>query len=461
MEKHIPSSTDVSLATQPVLFGEPQDCTPSAAPAAPKPAAGKPRLQRANREQPEFCTLRLDEWLPEDHVARVVWDFVEHLDIDPLLAQIRATEHRAGQPHIDPRLLLAVWLLATIEGIGSARRLNKQCERDLAYLWLLGGVTVNYHTLSTFRVAQGEFLDKVLTDSLASLLAEGLITLERTAQDGMRVRASAGTSSFRSRERLQQFQAEASAHVRELKEELDKDPTAANRRRRAARARAARERAERLNQALQNLAEIEEQMEKRKKGSSGKARASLSDPDARKMKMPDGGFRPAFNVQFATDDSGIIVGADVTNQGTDAGLMEPMIEQIEDKLGQAPTEHLADGGFSTLKDIEAVETTHETKVYTPVKDEEKKRQAGSDPFGPRAGDSPAIADWRQRMGTTEAQAIYQHRGETAEWVNARARQRGMHQFTVRGRAKVYLVVLWHVLAHNLIHARTLRARRNR
>ena len=455
------TTTDDSPTAQPVLFGEAAGFTPaSAAQAAPAPAAGKPRLQRADRAQAEFRTVLLDEWLPEDHLARVVWNFVEHLDIGPLLAQVRATEHRAGQPHIDPRLLLAVWLLATIEGIGSARRLDKLCAYHLAYLWLLGGVTVNYHTLSDFRVGHGDFLDKVLTDSVASLLAEKLITLQRTAQDGMRVRASAGTSSFRSRQRLQQFQDEARDHVRELKEELQKDSATANRRQQAARGRAARERDERLQRALQNLTEIEAHMEAREKGSSQKARASLSDPEARKMKMPDGGFRPAYNVQFATDDSGITVGCDVTNQGTDAGLMEPMIEQIEDGLGQAPKEHLADGGFSTLKDIDAVETEHDTKVYTPVKDEQKKRQAGVDPFAACQGDSPAVADWRQRMGTAEGQSIYQHRGETAEWVNARSRQRGMYQFTVRGRAKVYIVVLWHVLAHNLIHARTLRARKN-
>jgi transposase len=458
MDKQQPTSTDVSVTDQPVLFGESADFAPSSgSEAASAPAAGKPRLQRANRAQAEFRPVLLDEWLPEDHLARVVWNFVEHLDISHLLAQVRATEHRAGQPHIDPRLLLAVWLLATIEGIGSARRLDKQCEHHLAYLWLLGGVSVNYHTLSDFRVGHGDFLDKVLTDSLASLLAEGLITLRRTAQDGMRVRASAGTSSFRSRQRLQQFQDEARDHVRELKEELQKDQGAANRRQQAARERAARERAERLQRALENLQEIEAHMEAREKGSSPKARASISDPEARKMKMPDGGFRPAYNVQFATDDSGIIVGCDVTNQGADAGLMEPMIERIEDNLGQAPKEHLADGGFSTLKDIEAVQAERDTKVYTPVKDQEKKRQAGADPFAPRPGDNPAVADWRQRMGTEEGQSIYQHRGETAEWVNARARQRGMHQFTVRGRAKVYIVVLWHVLAHNLIHARTRRA----
>jgi transposase len=461
MDEQHQITPDDSRTAQPVLFGEPGDFAPSsAAREAPTMPAGKPRLQRADRAQAEFRSVLLDEWLPEDHVARVVWNFVEHLDISPLLAQIRATEHRAGQPHIDPRLLLSVWLLATIDGVGSGRRLDKLCTEHLAYLWLLGGVTVNYHTLSDFRVGQGDFLDKILTDSLASLLAEGLITLKRTAQDGMRVRASAGTSSFRSRQRLQQFQDEVRDQVCALKEELQKDQGAASRRQQAARQRAARARAERLQRALENLEEIEGHMEARQKGSSQKARASLSDPEARKMKMPDGGFRAAYNVQFATDDSGIIVGGDVTNQGTDAGLMAPMIERIEDNLGQAPKEHLADGGFSTLKDIEAVQTEHQTKVYTPVKDEKKKRQAGADPFAPRTSDSPALADWRQRMGTEQGQSTYQHRGETAEWVNARARQRGMHQFTVRGRAKVYAVVLWHILAHNLIHACTLRARRN-
>ena len=461
MDKQAQTSTAAVMTDQPVLFGEAADfAAAKAAQTTSLPPGGQPRLQRANRAQAEFRTVLLEEWLPQDHLARVVWNFVEQVDISPLLAKVRATEHRAGQPHIDPRLLLAVWLLATVEGVGSARRLAKLCDYHLAYLWLLGGVTVNYHTLSDFRVAHGDFLDKLLSDSLAALLAEGLVTLQRTAQDGMRVRASAGSSSFRSRERLQQFQDEARAHVETLKQELQKDGAVANRRQQAARERAARERAERLQRALHNLEEIEGHREARQKGSSAKARASLSDPEARKMKMPDGGFRPAYNVQYATDDSGIIVGCDVINQGTDAGQMAPMIDKIADDLGQAPQQHLADGGFSTRKDIEAVETNHVTKVYTPVKDEEKKRQAGVDPFAAAKGDSPVLAGWRERMGTAEGQAIYQHRGETAEWVNARSRQRGMQQFTVRGRAKVYIVVLWHVLVHNLIHARTLRARQS-
>jgi len=457
MDQHRTTSSDTS--PQPVLFSEAADGTGAdAAQAAPSLPAGKPPLQRADRAQAEFHMVPLDAWLPEDHVARVVWDFVEHLDLSALLDKIRATEHRAGQPHIDPRLLLAVWLLATIEGLGSSRRLDKLCEHHLAYLWLLGGVSVNYHTLSDFRVGHGDSLDKVLSDSLASLLAEGLIPLKRTAQDGMRVRASAGTASLRSRARLPEFQDEARQHVRALKEEVHRDSGVAHRRQQAARERAARERAERLQRALQNREESEGHMEARQKGSSAKARASLSDPEAPKMKMPDGGFRPASNVQFASDDSGIIVGCEVTNQGTDAGLMEPMIAKIEENLGQAPQEHLADGGFSTLKDVEAVQSQHETKVDTPVKDEEKKRQAGEDPFAPRQGDSPALVAWRQQMGTGEGQAVYQHRGEIAEWVNARSRQRGLYPLTVRSRAKVYIVVLWQTLAPNLIHARTLRAR---
>ena len=218
MDNQDSTAADVALAAQPGLFGEAPDFTPSrAARVASTAPAGKPRLQRADGAQAAFRTVRLDDWLPEDHPARLVWAFVEPLDVDPLLDPIRATEHRPGQPHIDPRLLLALWLLATIEGVGSARRLAQRADKHLAYLWLLGGVTVNYHTLSTFRVAHGAFLDQLLTDSLASLLAEGRITLQRTAQDGMRVRANAGTSSFRSRERLLQFQAEAGEHVRELK----------------------------------------------------------------------------------------------------------------------------------------------------------------------------------------------------------------------------------------------------
>lgn len=416
---------------------------------------GTPRYQRAVRDQMKIEMRALDQLLPSDHAARVVWEFVRKLDLSEFYAGIKAVEGRPGQPPVDPAILLALWLLATIEGVGSARELARLCTTHIAYEWLCGEVGVNHHLLSDFRSAHPERLEKLLVRVLASLMNQGLVTLNRVAQDGMRVRASAGSSSFRRQGKLQEHLREAQAQVESLKNQLDEDAGAADRRSKSAKERAARERLARVEEALAQLPDLEAKMERRKKGDGEKARCSTTDSDARRMKMADGGTRPAYNVQLATtDETRLIVGWDVTNVGADGGLMTPMVEQIETHFGQRPHEHLADGGFSSKRDIEELES-HGTTVFTPVKEEEQKRAKGQDPFAPRPGDSPTIAAWRERMGTAAAQAIYGLRPSLAEFPNAVFRNRGLRQFLVRGLKKVKAATLWQVMAFNFTRLQTL------
>lgn len=420
--------------------------------------AGQPRLQCAQRRQVEFQPFSLDELLPRDHQARVVWNYVERLDLSRLYVMIRAVEGAVGRTPIDPRILLTLWLYATLDGVGSARELDRLCRTELAYLWIRGGVSVNYHTLSDFRTAHPELLDELLTDSVATLRNEGLVSLNRVAEDGMRVRAGAGSDTYRRQETLEQLLAEAQEQVRRLKDELERDPRTMSARQRAARERAARERTERLQRALEQRDKLAAHREARKKGSGPEARASTTDPEATRMKMGDGGTRPAYNVQFATDTEALVItGVIVTNVGSDAGGMSPMVQQHIDRYGKAPEKFMADGGFSTIDDIEAVESQYSITVYTPVKEEDKKRAKGIDPFAPGPKDSLIIGEWRQRMGTDEAQQIYKDRAASAELSNAHVRNRGLRQFLVRGRLKAWMVAMWHAVAHNLKRAVALRA----
>lgn len=432
------------------------------APPAQKPdrPPAKPRVQRAQRDQMEWLPMAMDDLIPEDHEARAVWEFVGKLNLSPLYERIAAVEGQPGRNPIDPKILMTLWLYATIQGVGSARKLAELCKHHLVYRWICGGVSVNYHTLADFRTQHTELLNQLLTESVASLLSAGLIELKRVAQDGMRVRTGAGSSSFRRRATLEECYAEAQQQVQALRAELEEsDPAAGNRRQQAARERAAREKAERLQQALEEMTKLEAQKESREKGSKANARVSMTDPEARKMKMADGGFRPAYNVQFSTTtDTQVIVGVEVTNSGSDGGQLAPMNEQIHERYRQSPDESLVDGGFSTLKDIESLTNSdHGTTVYAPVKDEEKKRNKGEDPFAPRPDDSAAIAAWRQRMGTADAKEIYKERAATAECVNAIARNRNLWFIRVRGLVKARAVALWYALAHNLRRALTLRA----
>ena len=420
----------------------------------PPSTSGKPRLRYANRNQVEMRTCALDQLLPEQHEARTVWAYVEGLDLTPLLQQIRAVDHGPGASAADPRILIALWLYATLRGVGSARELARRCDADtgeVAFQWLAGGVSLNYHTLADFRTDHLDFLDDLLTKSVASLRQEGLVELERVAQDGIKVRASAGASSFRRQETLQAHLQEAEQQVQALKAELDADPAAGSRRQHKARDRAARERQERVQRALEQFPQVEAQKKPKDKD---KARVSTTDADARVMKMGDGGFRPAFNVQLSTDiATQVITGVDVTNSGGDQGKLAPMVQQHEERYQHAPDEMLADGGFVKKEDIETV--SPQTTVYAPVPQPKDPKR---DPHTACADDSPAVAEWRVRMGTDEAKAIYRQRSQH-ECVNAIARNRGLQQFRVRGLQKVKAVMLWYVLAHNLMRAALLRGQR--
>jgi len=417
---------------------------------------GTPRLRYANRDQIEFRPCCWNELLPMDHEARIVWECVAGLDLTPIEKRVKAVEGRPGHPSCDPRILMALWLYATLRGVGSARELDRRCREDVAFQWICGGVSVNYHTLSDFRTGHVEFLDQVLTESVAVLLQEGLVTLDRVAQDGMRVRASAGAASFRRRPTLEEHLQQAREQVEALKAELDSDPAEAHRRQKAARGRAVRDRAQRLQQALEQMPTVEA---KKRAGERDQARVSSTDPEARVMKMADGGFRPAYNVQLATDtQTQIITGVDVTNSGSDLGQMAPMVHQHDARYDQVPDEMLVDGGFAKKDDITEVSPpAGDTTVYAPV---QVSRCDSRDPHTPLKDDSPAVAEWRQRMATPAAKQIYQQRASTAECVNAIARNRGLQQFRVRGHPKVRAVILWYVLAHNLMRAVALRAARD-
>ena len=401
-----------------------------------------PRLRLADRQQ-ILPPMPLDQLLDSDHQTRIVWDFCLGLDLACLYDQIRSRHGGPGHPAIDPRLCVALWLYATLEGVGSARALAWLCENHNAFRWLTGGVSVNYHTLSDFRVAHVEVLDGLLTHSVAVLREQDLVDLNRVAQDGMRVRASAGAASFRRRATLEECLHEAQDQVARLKEELDDDPAAPSRRHAAARERAARQRTERLQQALQRLPELEA---KKKADDKAKARVSTTDPEATVMKMADGGYRPAYNVQFSTDcGSQVIVGVAVIATGSDMGQLTPMAEQIHEHFEAYPEDMLADGGFAAHKDIEAVQQRGCT-VYAPVPQPKDPEQ---DRYAPHPGDSAAVREWRARMATEEAKAIYKARAATAECVNAQARNRGLVRLLVRGLRKVKAIALWFALAHNV------------
>lgn len=433
------------------LFGDlPEQPVPEA------PGRGTPRLRQPERHQLGWQVAAIDDLVARDHPVRAVWAFVQGLDLHALHDAVRAREGVPGQAPPAPELMMALWLWATVDGVGSARQLARLCEQHLAYRWLCGGVSMNYHTLSDFRVAHAAVLDQLLAGGVAALVEQGLVALDMLAQDGLRVRAAAGAGSFRRRERLGKLAAAATARVERLRAELEADPAAGDRRQRAAQQRAAREREERVKAALDRMSELDAERARREKTNKAEVsrqkepRASTTDAEARAMKLADGGFRPAYNMQITSAPKGqVIVAVDIDTTGSDRGLARPALERLS-AAGKRPSDYLVDGGFTKNDDIE---WAHENgiKLWCPP----VHSKYGTDPYAPRRDDKPAVADWRRRMASEPGKALYKKRAQ-AECPNAWARRMGLTRLYVRGKHKARAMLLWFALAHNMLRAFALR-----
>lgn len=439
-------------------------------------SGGAARVMSPQRDQVELRAVDLQSLLTPEHPARTVWAFVQSMDLAPLYARIKSVAGRGGAPAIDPAILVALWLWATIDGVGSAREVDRLCERDDAYRWICGGVSVNYHSLADFRTEHAAWLDAQLTRSITSLLDRRLVTLNVVAQDGLRVRAHAKAASFRRHEKLAALHAQAQAQVLALKRELAEDAGASARRKQAAIERAAREREQRLAAALATMDKLQRkappQAKKpkpsKRRGHRGdddpgslstaaakpepEPRVSSTDADARVMKMADGGFRPAFNAQLAVDaDTQFIAAVAITNSGSDMGQMSPMHRDIQQRYATTPEHWLADGGFTKLQAIDELTARGTQPVLPPP----RSRNPQTNPLDPKATDTPAQAQWRAFMSSDFAKALYVQRGATVECANAQLRRRGLRRFNVCGLLKTRAVLLWHALAHNLMRMRSL------
>jgi transposase len=422
------------------------------------------RLRKPERQQMTLMPQCLDDLVAPDHPVRLVAAVAEKLDLSEFRKPIKARDGVPGRDATDPELMVALWLYACTRGIGSAREVARRCEESTPFIWLCGGVGVNHRLLSDFRTDTGEALDGLLTQVVASLVEQGVVKVSRISQDGVRGRVGAGASSYRREERLQQLLAEAQAHVQGLKEQLEHPAQLAglSTRQKAARKRAAAEKQKRLEQALAQMPELkakqEQAAQRAGQGKSGQKirakepRVSTTDAEARVLKMANGGFNPAANIQLATDcHSRAVVGVEVCNEGSDsAGLSAPMREQVEQRSGAKVEQHLVDGGYLRMQDIEQAEQSG-VELFVPAKSARNPKKRGRE-LEVRTGDSEAVRRWKQRMASAEGKQIYLRRAATSETVNADLRTyRGLGQITVRGLSKAKCVALWCALAYNILH----------
>lgn len=411
---------------------------------------GIPRLKIACRDQYEMKLISLDNLISKDHPVRRIWSYVEKLDLSMKLDSIKSLEGTAGRPAIDPKILLALWLYATIEGISSAHLLSRYTKEHSAFQWLCGGVQIERRTISQFRIDNGELFDDLLAQCIAILVKAGAVTIEEIAQDGLRVRASAGRGSFKKEMKIKELYTAAKERVTYLKKEMDADPQLCNNRLKKNELKKEQEKIEKLkaaeNELHSYLEKKNDMRRKHKKKLVTKAepvKVSITDPEARIMKMADGGFRPAYNFQFGVDTkNNFIVAVDVTNAGTDGGQMLSMYETIKNNFRKTPTRYLADGGFKNQTDIEKM-TQEGCQVYVPL-------QKQKNPHAYKQEDSKEIREWKERMNQEESKTIYKRRASTVELVNANARFCGLDQLKVRGLEKAKNIAKMFGLAYNMM-----------
>src|SRR6516165_6260621 len=423
------------------------------------------RVISPDRAQLRWEMVDLDSQLPDDHRARVVWAFVQGMELGELYDRIKAREEVAGRPATDPQVVLAVWLYATMEGIGSARAIDRLCQQHAAYRWLCGGAPINHDLLSAFRREHAGLLDRLLTQSVTGLIAEKLVTLEELAIDGTKVRAHAGRGSMSKAKRLESIEKAVAERVAELKSELDTAPAEPERRCKRRALQAAEERARRVKQAQQKLAELVQEKAERAKthateeAKKGEPKVSVSDPEARMMRLPDGAAAPAWNVQVATAN-GFIVEIDPTDRRRDSGSAPGLIEKVAERCGGAPQRLLADTTAMTQDDIVKLAEHHpDMTVYSPPPPERPNVTAKTLRTRRlrRRHEPPAVVAWRARMASEEGQEVYRRRKLT-ERAHGIIKTRGMTRFLVHGREKVRSVCLLQALALNLSWADTLRRR---
>lgn len=418
-----------------------------------KTLAARYKLNKPCRNQTEFRITCLDDLVAKDHKVRIIWDFVNEMDISVCFEDIYSFDGAVGRSTADPKILLTLWIYSILDGNCSARKLEELCENHDVYKWICGGISVNRTSLAEFRSQNPRKFDELLTSCLAVMVKFGLINDADFSQDGTKVKANAGYNSFSREDSLKDIEAKLTNYISQLKLEEKANPSIYEKRKMAA----AVEKQNRVKSALRNLEETK--CERIKNGIKNgdrptgdelqKVRASVTDPDVRKMKMGDGGFRLAYNLQFATGlDSRVIYGVHVVktlDPGTPPAVMAQVSERLKKLNLSAIKNWIADCAYSAKIDIETAALLFPNcSYYAPP-----KLKKGLDPTKENIKkDSEAVKKWRKMINSETTKEIYKKRCSTAEFSNMHAKNQSLNEFSVRGLVKVKGMALLHAIAQN-------------
>lgn len=419
------------------------------------------KLNSSIRDQYQFQNICLDDLVPEDHKVRLIWDFVSQMDLSACLEEISSYRGSVGRSRTDPKILMTLWIYTIIDGNTSARKLEELCFNHDVYKWICGGVSVNRTSLAEFRSANPRKFNELLVKCLAVMVKNDLISDSDFSQDGTRVKASAGNNSFHREDSLKKLEEKLTAHIENLRKEEKVSLNIYERRKQERKEKLTIEKRNRVKAALETLERARREKVINAKRNHKKVteddlknvRASTTDPEVRRMKMGDSGFRLAYNVQFATGlDSRVIYGVDVVSTldpGTPPRLMAQVQECLKSLNLKGIKRWIADTAYSATTDIiTAAQLFPNCLYYAPP-----NPSIGVDPKKPRKKDFKAMLDWRERIGTEETNELYKKRCSTAEFSNMHVKNRKFVEFSVRGLVKARGMALLHAIAQNV--ARTM------
>jgi transposase len=475
-------------------------------------AATTPRFEPINRNQFVLRSIDVEALIEADHPARNIWEVLGELDLSRFAARVKVIQGRAGRNAWDPRLLIGMWLYAYSRGISSAREIERQCVYEPGLQWLTGLQVVNHHTLSDFRVEQGEELQHLFVQVLAMLHLKKLIVLERVTQDGTKIRANVNKKTFNRAAKIRAHLEVAEQQVAQMQAEQEQEQRG---RRAAAQKRAKREREQNLREALE---EVQRLQQDKKWDKNKPCQASITDADAQFMRTGDHGLAPCYNVQLTTDAAhGFIVGVAVSKDPTDAAQLEPALERSKEILGRYPEQVLADGDYThratviaasergvdfygSWREMESrpgwgiAEEFHSrhfvydaernefvcpegkrltprtslalcgaarTHVFAAAKQDcqtcsqrerctphNQMQQQGRSIT--RLQEDPRVQQFHDKMATAEAKAIYKTRSPIAEFPHAWLKSKlNFTRFRCRGLMKASAEAVWACLTHNL------------
>lgn len=316
--------------------------------------------------------IDLEELIDPQHPARTIWKLTESFDLTRFEEQLKTRVGEAGRPCWSAQVLVSVWTYGYSLGVASARAIERMMSNEPGFRWLCGDQVINHHTLADFRVGHEEALKELFAQMLTLLETAGLVDLKTLLQDGTKVKAVAGRASLHRRKTVEKRLREARRVVRKLDQAAAEDQ-ALDERRQAARQRAAQEALKRAEAALEKLKQLEQAAKPKERDQQ---RVSVSEPDARKMKQPDGGWAPSYNVQVTTEaQSRMIVAIGISTAANDLQELMPALEQVKENCGKLPERVIADNGYATRDNVEQT-TQCQVELIAPWK-EDASRQAGA------------------------------------------------------------------------------------